>query len=94
MPSTILIRYAEGAENEVFIKWEEDELTGEWIAWRPGEVGVECFGSETPSYRLYDLDAIDLTGVMAVTQQVMRGDLPRVYLEPRESDIRRKLNLS
>lgn len=92
--NTIVIRYGIDTEDEVFVKWEQDEASGEWIAWRPGEVGVECFGSETPSYRLYDLDAVDLTQVMATTQQAMRGDLPKIYLEPRESDIRRKLNLS
>lgn len=84
MMNTILVRYAIDTPDEAIIKWEQQD-DGEWFAWRPGDF----FGGDNPdSYRLYDLDAMDLAGVLATTQQVMNGDLPKVYLERRRSDLK------
>lgn len=83
MNNAIRIAYDVGGEHEVIIEWELG-TDGEWDAWRVHPYKL------SKSYRLYDLDAIDLMQVYATVQQVLAGDLPPIYLEPRADKSRPK----
>ena len=68
------------------IEWLES-TEGEWDAWRILPEDPD----DAPSYRLYDLDGVDLGQVFATINQFFAGDLPEIYLQPRQSDLKRRM---
>lgn len=85
MNNTISARRAEDVDPERVIVWEQDPTSGEWLA-------TMTFFDPTMNYRLYDLDAIDLFYVSVTLKQYLEGEVAAVYLEPRGSELRRRLH--
>lgn len=80
-PNVIVVHHTTDSERS--IKWIQ--VDGEWRA-------KMAFFDPERDYRLFDLDAVDLGQVFATIQQYLADDLPEVYLEPRDSALRRRLN--
>lgn len=79
---TIVIR-----KDDMVIKFEQNE-DGSLDAWRLFDQDPD------KSYRLYDLDAMDLGHALATVNRFLTDSLPDVYLEPRDSSLRRRLSMS
>ena len=72
---TISATINQGGFREVTVQWKQDE-SGEWEAYR-------IYPNIGAQRRLPDLDAIDTTSMLAMTQQFLAGDVSRVYLTPK-----------
>lgn len=83
MQNTITVRRGADPDTEHVIRWEQVE-DGSWEA-------TMSFYDPALNYRLYDLDAINLQYLFATVKQFTDGDLPAVYLEPRGSELHRRL---
>lgn len=83
IPASNVIVVHHRTDPERSIRWVQT-LEGEWDA-------TMAFFDPEQNYRLFDIDAVNLEQVFATINQYLRDDLPEVYLEPRDSALRRRI---